>query len=370
MDGGGQGRARDERLVDAVIDGPFGACVLHALEHIDEAAGDDLVPPTDHSVHEAAARVRSLSWVQLHRLFLETAVDVNPWCGDAAPISARVALAPRRRPIAEALVEAHGPRLTAGVDRDDQELWLFSRHSLFDDLSDVYECGEFPWQGLRTWARIPDELRDAHAWAQDGPTECSRWSLSADSEAPVFEINLPEDWTALVRRYPSRSELFRWHEPGRLAPGTGSWTCSHNAWDIRIPPGQGGPPGGDGEPPALAIQLIDGAEVVARGIVMPDWAAVARDWAGVHVSWAGILTAEGKVQLLDHSWPTVLRYWFTEQTCWLRDVFVSAEPLPSAGIGVSSEDVGSDAERQEADRRHLADHLRAGPRVVQLPGDC
>ena len=56
-------------------------------------------------------------------------------------------------------------------------------------------------------------------------------------------------------------------------------------------------------------------------VSMPDWKRVAHDWDGVHLSWAGMLTCEGHVidvPALGSDVVTMLRFWFTERTLWLR----------------------------------------------------
>ena len=46
---------------------------------------------------------------------------------------------------------------------------------------------------------------------------------------------------------------------------------------------------------------------------------------GIHLSWAGFITGEGRVVDLGDGDVTMLRYWFSERTLWLGDVF--GEPL-------------------------------------------
>ncbi len=307
-----------------------------------------------------------MRWGRLHEILLATAWDVNPWCGTPDVITTRIRWAEDRRPLAEALVDAHGDRLTAPVERDSQECWL-GHTPLFRDLDHVYECGELPWQALRTWDMIPDNLHELHSAAQDGVGfDRSRWRLIIDPDAPVFEVNLPRDWAALVRSHEHRAELFNWHGDGQTNDSRGRWSCRHNAWDIRLPADQPGPDP-DAGASGLTIELVDGSRVPARGVLMPDWSSVSREWAGVHVTWAGILSAEGNVQDLGEGWLTMLRYWSTEQTCWLRDVFIDAEPL--AGPYVSDHDRHSDSvsseERCTADWLHFVQELGPDSALVR-----
>lgn len=63
---------------------------------------------------------------------------------------------------------------------------------------------------------------------------------------------------------------------------------------------------------------------------MPDWERAADDFDGVHVSWSGKLTCEGRiidVAELGDDVVTMLRYWGSERTSWLNDVFGVPEPL-------------------------------------------
>jgi len=55
---------------------------------------------------------------------------------------------------------------------------------------------------------------------------------------------------------------------------------------------------------------------------------VAADFDGVHLSWAGFLTSEGFISDLSNGGVTMLRYWGSERTLWLHDVF--EEPVPLA----------------------------------------
>ena len=79
------------------------------------------------------------------------------------------------------------------------------------------------------------------------------------------------------------------------------------------------------------------ATVVApAGHRQPDWRAVADDYDGVHLTWAGFLTAEGFVAVDDAGMVSLLRYWLSERTLWLHDVFGEPTPLPEPTF----EDVG------------------------------
>ena len=61
--------------------------------------------------------------------------------------------------------------------------------------------------------------------------------------------------------------------------------------------------------------------VAPAGHRQPDWRAVAGDYDGVHLTWAGFLTTEGFVDVDDAGTVSLLRYWLSERTLWLHDVF-------------------------------------------------
>lgn len=92
--------------------------------------------------------------------------------------------------------------------------------------------------------------------------------------------------------------------------------------------------------------------------VLPDWDGVAADFDGVHLSWAGFLTSEGYISDLSDGGVTMLRYWGSERTLWLHDVFGEPQPLAApaltgrvgGGVGI---DASNDAERQASDRSAL-----------------
>jgi hypothetical protein len=92
--------------------------------------------------------------------------------------------------------------------------------------------------------------------------------------------------------------------------------------------------------------------------VLPDWEGVAADFDGVHLSWARFLTSEGYISDLSNGGITMMRYWGSERTLWLHDVFDEPEPLAApaltgrVGSGVSI-DASSDAKRQASDRSVL-----------------
>jgi len=81
---------------------------------------------------------------------------------------------------------------------------------------------------------------------------------------------------------------------------------------------------------------------------------VATDYDGVHLSWAGFLTTEGYVSDLGTGGVAMLRYWASEHTQWLADVFGEPAPigtpeLSGRGKGFLGVDVRVDSARRAGD---------------------
>jgi hypothetical protein len=120
----------------------------------------------------------------------------------------------------------------------------------------------------------------------------------------VWQIDEPADWLRLVERYPRPA------------------SAPHSGWELP------GPNQHVGEiAPLLRVPHQRGVRDRIAGHVLPDWAAVAADYDGVHLSWAGFLTTEGYVGDLVDGSVSMLRYWGSERTLWLRDVFGDPAPL-------------------------------------------
>jgi hypothetical protein len=166
--------------------------------------------------------------------------------------------------------------------------------------------------------------------------------------ARTFEILTPGDWARLVRTYPY---------PG----STVGSRREHTSWSIAYPD--------TGRIPVVRrLASVDGqrATVVApAGHRQPDWRAVALDYDGVHLTWAGFLTTEGFVAVDDAGMVSLLRYWLSERTLWLHDVFGDPTPLPEPTFEALGEpsygvDVRADLERQARDRHALTVRLGRG----------
>jgi hypothetical protein len=272
-----------------------------------------------------------LSWV------VSAAEDLaGPWSGrslEELPLCYR--LASERRPIAVDLSERFGRRLHHGADHDGQEWWEspqpdgYVAKPLFTDFSHVYGNGEFAWDGLWTVTDPPPEVHDdlISAWDYLSGTT-SRWRLPVRTDARVWNINGPADWVRLVETYPKVA------------------TEPHSGWELPGP--------NQHRSDIEQLLLVPHQHAVRIDVehhVLPDWDAVARDFDGVHLSWAGFLTTEGYVSDLSDGGVTMLRYWGSERTLWLRDVFGEPTPLDAPHLsGTYCGIVGVDASRDESRR--------------------
>jgi hypothetical protein len=258
------------------------------------------------------------------------------------------------------------------------------------------------------------------------PGPIVRWHLPVRPDARVFEIHGPDDWVRLVTEYPthavpdqegwelpgpgesptllaesnsSRSEPSSVSEspPGSTGPTldladaprspvvsgsgpvsgtetTGYELDADGGW-FRYSPGAepmwsvagGWAPHPEGSLRSLPVELFEvpgqnAARMSIRRHLVPDWASVARDWDGVHLSWAGLVTTEGFVSDLPGGDVAMLRFWFTERTLWLTDVFAEPEPLGAAEIEAELSngatrpgalDLRTDTAAHERERRRL-----------------
>jgi hypothetical protein len=273
-----------------------------------------------------------VSFGELLRLALDAAHDIaGPWTGGAPGSLARAyQLASVRRPIAEAICQRFGSQFGAPVDLRLQEVWLsdypvpvkdYQRG--FDDFSDVYGNGEFTWAGFWTVADPPAEIHDEliKAWEMY-PGPITRWRLPVRDGVRLWTIDRPSDWVRLVETYPkvANEEHFGWELPGP----------NQDLREIR---------------PLLEVPGQHALRTALAHHILPDWELVAGDFQGVHLSWAGFLTTEGFVSDLAHGGATMLRYWNSERTLWLEDVFGEPEPLHGPELsGSISGTVGLDAE--------------------------
>lgn len=171
------------------------------------------------------------------------------------------------------------------------------------------------------------------AWELEG-SPISRWRLPVLPEARVLEVHRPSDWARLVMEHPREAATHQesWELPGR----------NQRRFELCA---------------LTAVPNQRAARTTMRRHLVPDWRSVADHYDGVHLSWAGFITAEGCITDLADGDVTMLRYWFSERTHWLADVFGEPEPasapvLPTRLAQRASDwpvDVRSDAERQRRD---------------------
>lgn len=273
--------------------------------------------------------------------------SVGPWNpGAPGELAAAYRLAEQRRSIAEAIDDRFGVELHRPIDLDAQQWWNSESTAGrvvepgFRRFDWVYGSGQFTWAGLWTVSDPPPEVHEdlANAW-ELFPRPVSRWKLPVRSGGRIVEIHHPVDWVELVSAHPAEAR------PGQ------------ECWEL---------PGRNQRNAEVAELLAVPHQHAARGRVgrhlVPDWRRVAAHYDGVHLSWAGFLTAEGYVSDLGDGDVAVLRYWFSERTHWLADVFGEPEPLaaPDPDSNIESSlgvDVRSDDARRSQDRIALLAQL-------------
>ena len=310
-------------FVDAVMASPLGVSWLAVLEicRPGEQGWSATSPVADPaSVAAAVDLIGEMSFGTLVDAAVFAGFESSPWMGDApAKIAAAYRQAERRAPIAEAVAERFGDQLHAPLDHSSQQWFtdgspyaesLISRFERFDD---VYGAGEFPLAGLWTATDPPPEalVEMVGAWEYEtGPV--TRWWLPVRPEARVFEIHRPADWARLVTDHPRHAAP----HPGWELPG-----INQHRTEIS---------------PLLASPEQRAARASVRHHVVPDWQSVTGQYDGIHLSWAGFITAEGCIVDLEGGDVTMLRYWFSERTLWLADVFGEPRSAPDPQINFAT----------------------------------
>ena len=329
-------------FVDAVLAAPVGVALLAWLEaaHRRDVASFEPPPSSDGEAVERAARsVRGMSWGEIAASALDAATALaGPWTA-GAPRSLAVAygsVGPRRS-IAESVSERFGAALHAAPDLVAQQWWHSNTPkgpwvdgSRFAGFDRVYGCGEFTFDGLWTVTDPPPETHDLLVGTWEifpGPT--SRWRLPVRPGVRLWEIHRPADWARLVETYPG------------VAAG------QHEGWEL---------PGPNQHKHDVDELLSVPGQHAARRVILrhlvPNWAAVAADYDGVHLSWAGFITTEGHVCDLGAGAVAMLRYWGSERTLWLKDVFGDPEPLAAPVLsGRMGGDLGVDVRADQARQR-------------------
>jgi hypothetical protein len=147
------------------------------------------------------------------------------------------------------------------------------------------------WSGT-WWSTPPAELtQTTRSLGELGPVglrlveDAFNWDrattkqVSAYSDVTVYEVEGPEAWAELCRRYPFEVTASRRHDWYRTTGLDARW-------------------------------------------VIPDWAGVAEDFDAVHVTVLGYLTTAGRAVAVAENAYTVLAGWNPDQTYWLTDTTV------------------------------------------------
>ncbi len=351
----------DHDLAQALLAAPAGVALLQSLEVECRPdvywweSPDDSRPA---AVEAAVDLVGEMTFGRLAQRAVAAADRIaGPWMPSApTDLSNAYRLASAHRPIADAIVERFADRLRAPFDGEAQEWWSTAPRDVTGawevrpwDHDEVYCCGEFSFGGLFTVTRPADELHlELIEMWELYPRPIGRWALPLRMDARVHEIHGVDDWIHLVEAYPRRPVV------------------GHSGWEL---------PGPNQHLAEIAgIELASGGRAARNGvtIAMPDWERVATDFDGVHLSWMGMLATEGhvtEVPALGAGTATMLRYWRSERTLWLRDVFGEPEPLPAPFVLDDEDDpddpmaidVRHDPDRRAADRRLLSRRLGSDP---------
>ena len=310
-------------FVEAMVASPLGVTLLAVLEsrtrHPEGFALSLETSPA--AVASAVEMVEMMSFGAFADLAVLTgAFYVGPWISDAPSTAASAYQhAAARLPIAEAVAQRFADELHAPLDHTAQQWWtdgspgIDALAPLFDRFDDVYAAGEFTWAGLWTATDPPPEalVQMVVAWElETGPI--TRWWLPVRPEAHVYEIHRPADWARLVTTHPRQASP----HPGWELPGI-------NQHQRHLSP-------------LLAAIDQRAARASVRRHVVPQWRSVAGQYDGIHLSWAGFITAEGCIVDLGGGDVAMLRYWFSERTLWLADVFTEPRRAPNPQMNLSS----------------------------------
>ena len=304
-------------FIERLLAAPAGVALLARLEieEREDVAWFESPKDSNHdAVRRAALSVSKMSFGSLLAMAVSSAeVLAGPWSGQALlSLPYLYEYAPQRRLIAEEVSKRFGSILHQGAELDAQQWWHVSYaaeghvgQQLFRDFSNVYGNGEFTQSGLWTVSDPPPEVDDDLFSAWDfSRMPVTRWHLPIHAGVRLWNVDCPSDWVRLVESYPKVA------------------TRPHRGWEL---------PGPNQYPSdTKMLRSFENQNAVRIAVdrhVLPDWEAVAHDFDGVHLSWAGFLTAEGFVSDLSAGGVTMLRYWASERTLWLHDVFGNPAPL-------------------------------------------
>ena len=305
-----------------LLDAPVGVATIAVLEERERTGQSSMREALDRAdpraVDRAVAAVKSMTFGDFLAVVLDAAHDVaGPWTPNAPEDLAQAYRSHRtRRPIAEAITARFATQLRAPLDYYRQEWWWHDnvaddfRHPrpVSANYEQVYGNGEFTWAGVWTVTSPPPEIHRRLESAWDFAELASRWSVPIRPDGRVYPIDGPNDWVALVERFPHVAE--REHDGWEL-PGVNS---------RRYPDEAGLEAASEGRARRSSLTRH----------VLPEWRAVATHYDGVHLSWAGFLTCEGYIAELPSGGVTMLRYWGSERTHWLTDVLGEPVKLPES----------------------------------------
>lgn len=311
-------------LAEALIASPAGAALLAALEgRYRDDWGDRPSRGRQINTDALAAAITSVGELSIGDL-LSIAVNAGQdiggsWWSDAPTQMARaIALAPRRQGLATAVAHRLGATVSATLDRGNQQIWRMNERPEQEPQREPLGSPREPYlawvtatpNGLWSVTDPPQEVAPylLDVWEYD-LRPITRWSVTIDRDARVFEINDPDDWASLCTTFPlarPRRPNSSWELPG---------TNQDHADALASVPQQ----------LALCTEM--------EQFVEPDWDAVADRWDGIHLSWRGFLTCEGCVIDLGGRKVAMLRNWNSERTLWLNPVLGDPHPLaPPLGL--------------------------------------
>jgi hypothetical protein len=343
----------ESSFVESLLAAPAGVALLARLE-VEERDDVPWFKAPKDSNHDAVRRagvsVSKMSFGNLLAMAVSSAEFLaGPWSSEALlSLPYLYECAPQRRLIAEAVSEHFESRLHQGADLDAQQWWYVSHagegyygQALFRNFSEVYGNGEFTRSGLWTVSDPPLEVHDDLFSAWDfSRMPVTRWHLPIHAGVRLWNVDRPSDWVRLVETYPKVA------------------TRPHSGWELS------GPNQYPSDTKKLrSFENQNAVRIAVDRHVLPDWEAVAHDFDGVHLSWAGFLTTEGFVSDLSAGGVTMLRYWGSERTLWLHDVFGNPAPLApptfSNRFGMDHEIDESQVEGRRAEDRRVLSTLLA-----------
>lgn len=122
-------------------------------------------------------------------------------------------------------------------------------------------------------------------WEEDsfGQADALIWPLAATESPRVYEIDGPDAWSRLVRRYPLDVSASRRHDWYRATGRDGGWQ-------------------------------------------IPDYVAISADWDAIHLTVSGYLSTALRGVPVAGGFATVLAGWDPDQSWWLTDVLTIAGP--------------------------------------------